>query len=108
MKPMNYEFVIAYNAFIAGVKEMIEADYEKNNFPVELREEIDAEIGRKYMKVIKKGPGSCYVYAFIDKVTGDIYKPASWKAPAKHARGNVFAADHGLSCAGVYTIAYMR
>ena len=24
--------------------------------------------------------------AFIDKNTGEVYKPASWKAPAKHVR----------------------
>ena len=26
------------------------------------------------------------VHAFIDKQTGQVYKPASWKAPAKHVR----------------------
>ena len=26
------------------------------------------------------------VTAFIDKQTGEVYKPASWKAPAKHVR----------------------
>ena len=26
------------------------------------------------------------VHAFIDKQTGEVYKPASWKAPAKHVR----------------------
>jgi len=26
------------------------------------------------------------VTAFIDKNTGEVYKPASWKAPAKHVR----------------------
>ena len=26
------------------------------------------------------------VHAFIDKNTGEVYKPASWQAPAKHVR----------------------
>ena len=26
------------------------------------------------------------VHAFIDKNTGEVYKPASWRAPAKHVR----------------------
>ena len=26
------------------------------------------------------------LHAFIDKNTGEVYKPASWKAPAKHVR----------------------
>ena len=26
------------------------------------------------------------VHAFVDKKTGEVYKPASWKSPAKHVR----------------------
>ena len=26
------------------------------------------------------------VHAFVDKETGQVYKPASWRAPAKHVR----------------------
>ena len=26
------------------------------------------------------------VHAFVNKQTGEVYKPASWKAPAKHVR----------------------
>ena len=32
----------------------------------------------------KAGYKSGSVHAFIDKHTGEVYKPASWKAPAKH------------------------
>jgi len=39
---------------------------------------------------------------------GDIFKPDGWKAPAKHARGNIFNEDHGLSCAGPHGIAYLK
>ena len=31
---------------------------------------------------------STTVHAFVDRKTGDVYKPASWKAPAKHVRFN--------------------
>ena len=34
----------------------------------------------------KAGYKSGSVHAFIDKKTGEVYKPASWKAPAKHVR----------------------
>ena len=34
----------------------------------------------------KAGYKSGSVHAFIDKQTGEVYKPASWKAPAKHVR----------------------
>ena len=53
--------------------------------------------GRKYYKIVQQDydtfqnrneyrDGS--VHAFVDKKTGDVYKPASWKAPAKHVRFN--------------------
>lgn len=48
--------------------------------------------GRKYIKVTRDGS----VFAFIDKKTGDIFKPASWQAPAKGVRGNLFSDRGGL------------
>ena len=48
------------------------------------------EPARKYHKVIRTtGGGSRSIHAFVDTKTGDVYKPASWKAPAKHIRFNV-------------------
>lgn len=40
------------------------------------------------------------VHSFVSLTTGEIFKPASWKAPAKHARGNIFDEDHGASALG--------
>jgi len=53
------------------------------------------EFGRKYIKVIQQEydtfqdrneyrDGS--VHAFVNRLTGEVYKPASWKSPAKHVR----------------------
>jgi hypothetical protein len=53
------------------------------------------ESGRKYHKVIMvidNGPGrnvSRSVHCFIDKKTGEVYKSASWKSPAKGVRYNL-------------------
>ena len=45
------------------------------------------ETGKKYHKVIMiDGGGSRSVHAFVDKKTGEVYKSASWKAPAKGVR----------------------
>ena len=56
--------------------------------------------GRKYLKIINQqyddmGPNPSYeyrngsVHAFIDRETGDVYKPAGWAKPAKHVRYNL-------------------
>ena len=60
---------------------------------------FDYQVGKKYIKVFnlqyqesndyynrKAGYRQGSVTAFIDKNTGEVYKPASWKAPAKHVR----------------------
>jgi len=52
------------------------------------------EEGRKYLKIImevpnRNRPPSRSVHAFVDKKTGEVYKAASFKAPAKHVRFNL-------------------
>ena len=52
--------------------------------------------GRKYHKVFMYISPEGFarrnsIHAFIDKKTGDVFKPASLKAPAKHARFNVLS-----------------
>ena len=43
--------------------------------------------GRKYHKIIMEtSDGSSSVHAFVDKKTGELYKAASFKAPAKGVR----------------------
>ena len=45
------------------------------------------ESGRKYHKIIMEtSDGSSSVHAFVDKKTGELYKAASFKAPAKGVR----------------------
>jgi hypothetical protein len=65
---------------------------------------------KKYIKVIRskswKPTGS--VYAFINIETGQIFKPASWAAPAKHARGTVYNMESVKRCCGEHSVAYLR
>ena len=45
------------------------------------------ETGKKYHKVIMVSSGnSRSVHCFIDKNTGEVYKSATWKSPAKGVR----------------------
>lgn len=48
--------------------------------------EFYPETGKKYHKIIMVANGSRSVHAFVDKKTGEIYKSASWKSPAKGVR----------------------
>ena len=53
--------------------------YPDSSNPV--RFEVDS--GRKYLKINQIDGG---VHAFVNKETGEVFKPASYKAPAKHVR----------------------
>ena len=53
------------------------------------------EGGRKYHKIVMEYEnGSKSVHAFVDKKTGEVYKPASFKAPAKHVRYDLCLISH--------------
>ena len=61
----------------------LEADFNKSYPNSSNPVKFETKIGRKYIKINQINGG---VHAFIDKKTGEVYKPASWKAPAKHVR----------------------
>jgi hypothetical protein len=51
-----------------------------------------AQFGSKYIRVVAHyhnpaDGGSAY--CFIERATGNVLKTATWKAPAKHVRGNI-------------------
>ena len=64
------------------------------------RLEVEQRSGRKYIKIINRtvgenklgGSEGWSVWCFIDK-DGNVYKPASYKAPAKHIRYNLMNDD---------------
>ena len=89
------------------------------NYPEYAREQLDAiengtanlmwfkvYSGKRYYKIVQQEfetweksryygqyrDGS--VHCFVDKETGDVYKPASWSAPAKHIRFTFQNVDH--------------
>jgi len=70
--------------------------------------EISLEYGRKYCKVVKKSGVSNSVHCFIEIATGDIYKAATYLAPAKHVRGNINTPDCGMSAVTEYGANYIR
>ena len=60
----------------------LQEDYDSNNYTSD-RYKFEIQTGRKYHKIYAKNQG---VHAFVNKTTGEVFKPASYKAPAKHVR----------------------
>ena len=56
------------------------------------------ESGRKYHKLIMDAKGHRSVHCFIDKKTGEVFKSASWKAPAKGVRYNLLSIESREEC----------
>jgi len=85
------EFQKALNAWLKEVENRWHTKMSKD-------ETFSIEQGPKYIKIARNiaGGKSKSIHAFIDKKTGDILKAASWKAPAKGARGNLWDDKKGL------------
>lgn len=100
------EFDARFLGFFQGLQAKFPSDF------------FDFQYGKRYVKVrhacwaehpsIPKPTKAESVYAFVDKTTGDVLKPAGYNAPAKHARGNIYKDDFGLNCCGKYSVAYLR
>lgn len=104
-EPKNIEKAV--KMYVKGVQDRINADYKKNYSNLKPPVLVTKKGGR-YIKVIRKevsGTGTS-VHSFIDTKNepgffGNVYKAASWRAPAKGARGNVFSPQHGIEAVGV-------
>ena len=59
----------------------LQSDYDRG--ATSGRYTFEIQTGRKYHKINVKNRG---VHAFVNKETGEVFKPASYKAPAKHVR----------------------
>ena len=57
---------------------------------------LSYKFGRKYIKIISFTGNQHGAWAFVEMETGNILKPASWKAPAKGVRGNIFDKYGGM------------
>jgi hypothetical protein len=98
--------------FASRVQEVVNKHF-KERFPNLTVPTISVKFGRKYAKLIResstgaRGNTQKSVYGFVDAHTGDIYKAASWRAPAKHVRGSIFDADGGMHATTPYGIKYL-
>ncbi len=105
------KFIKAANEFLKRVQKMSDTHMAKEfpNYP-HPNPKYHFMKGRKYWRVVREEGGSASksAYAFLDTTTGDVLKAAGWKAPARHARGNVFDSDFGMKAVGPYGARYLR
>lgn len=51
---------------------------------------VEFEYGKKYIRVVRSNHGQRSAHSFLEIATGNIWKAAGWKVPAKNKpRGNI-------------------
>jgi hypothetical protein len=96
-------------AFVLDSQRKINEKY-KTNYPNLTVPCLVTAPGKKFVKIVCKNhpdDRSGSAWAFIELSTGNILKAASWAAPAKHARGNVYQPETWASVTS-YGPAYLR
>jgi len=88
--------------YIKELTEYSDADWSRKGYNMNNKPEYMVTEGKKFDKVIVETYGSKSVHCFIDRANGDLYKPASWNARAKHVRGNVNDAKKPFLCGDFY------
>ena len=100
------EFNTAFVKFFIGLTDLIEEHYttQFKNLTVPT---LSVDKGRKYARIVVDNGVQKHVHCFIDMTNGNVLKAAGWKAPAKHARGNIFNDDAGMNGVTVHGARYM-
>jgi hypothetical protein len=102
-----------FRAYAEGVKL---AHFARNSYTFAVPTVEITKGGKRYIKLLacEKDPisgadrpgGS--VHSFVEIATGDIFKPATYKAPAKHARGNIYRGNGAEALTDVGSVRYLR
>ncbi len=99
MEKTRAEFEAGLEEFRAAAEEIIRAHFARNEFTFAVPNvEILPRRGKRFAKLVRtesdpetgENRGQTFVHSFVEIETGDIYKAATFKAPAKHARGNIY------------------
>jgi len=109
----------AIENLLKSADEVTAEHWKKCNFTQPCPTHVVQYISEKWARIVTSEPGrNESVYGFVclydgftkalgTLKTGDIHKAATYKAPAKHARGNVF--DENLkNCLTPYGIVYLK
>lgn len=89
----------AVETFVKGLDKVMKDWYKKMDYKNLELPTHEVSKGGRYYKVWRLDGPSKSIVAFIDTkedFLGSIYKPASYRAPAKGIRGNVFSPQSGM------------
>jgi hypothetical protein len=109
---MENNFGACFEKYLEGVRAKVAENHKQ--YTNLTAPEVLFKAGSRYVKVYKeekRNDGSYIsksVHSFIDRTNGDVLKAETWKAPAKHARGNIYDADFGLTRVSAYGPEYLR
>jgi hypothetical protein len=79
-------FDTAFDAWLIRAQAICDAGpYAIHSKPV-----LSFRVGSRYVKVIRTDTGGKCVFCFIDRESGEVFKAASFHAPAKGARGTIY------------------
>lgn len=92
-----------FETFLAGTQAIINK-YMEETFPTLNNPRLTVKKGRRYILITHEHSA----FAFVDMKTGDVLKPATYKTPAKGARGNIFDSKNGLGRMTPYGPEYNR
>ncbi len=119
------EFQSALDHWLAGAQKIVDDYWTKNNFTHAQSPILQARTGGRFVIVTRHDRSTEGVvsengsaFAFIDvrgglingkdHKIGDVLKAASFKQPAKNARGNIFDPNNGLAGMTECGPAYMK
>jgi len=115
IQPSLLEVLERIELFVGAVQAVVTGNFETNfkNLTPDVIS-CDTSASKKYARIVKSDapvnggqPSSRSVWGFVDLSNGDILKAAGWKAPAKHARGNIFDADFSVKNWSAYGPRYL-
>ena len=91
MNQAKIDTIEGINEYMDRIRVLLDAYYDNLNAP-----SVAFNMGKKYCRIVlvdennSSSSNNLRIHSFVDLTNGNILYAASWKAPAKHPRGNVF------------------
>jgi len=104
MDKTNADFETALEAFRNTAETVIREHFDRMGFTFGVPHVEIRSRDKRYVKLVRfdvhtstgEIPQPCAL-SFVEIDTGDIFKPATFKSPAEHPRGNIYTEDNGRS-----------